>query len=276
MTRLPSPAQAAAPAQSKKELKRSLIRFFCALGIFVLLVCFLFSAGAYAAKFNISMDSGTDQGNSMGPLQVLILFAAIALAPTMLLMMTSFTRIIIVLSLLRNALGLQTTPPNQVLIGIALALTLFVMAPTLSEVNTKAVEPYTAGKITQSQALENAKKPLKVFMLKQTGVKELNMFLDLSGQKREIKKVEPNELLSLGFRVIMPAFVTSELKRAFTIGFLLFIPFMIIDMVVSSVLMSMGMVMLPPSMISLPFKLMLFVVVDGWGLIFDSLIKSFR
>lgn len=275
MARLPSHVQAS-PAQQKNELKRYMFRFLVSLGVFLTLVLFLFATGAHAAKFDISMDSGTDKGNSMGPLQALILFAVIALAPTMLLMMTSFTRIIIVLSLLRNAIGLQTTPPNQVLIGIALALTLFVMAPTLSEVNTAAVQPYTSGKITQTQAIEKAKKPLKVFMLKQTGTKELNMFLELSGQKHEVKKVEPNELLGLGFRIIMPAFITSELKRAFTIGFLLFIPFMIIDMVVSSVLMSMGMVMLPPSMISMPFKLMLFVVVDGWGLVFDSLVKSFH
>ena len=275
MTRLPSRAEVS-PEQRKRELKRYILRFFVSLGVFLVLVLFLFATGAHAAKFNVTMDTGNDKGTSTGPLQVLILFAAIALAPTMLLMMTSFTRIIIVLSLLRNAIGLQTTPPNQVLIGIALALSLFVMAPTLTEVNNTAVQPYTNGKITQTQAIENAKKPLKVFMLKQTGVKEMNMFLELSGQKHELKKVEPNELLSLGFRVIMPAFVTSELKRAFTIGFLLFIPFMIIDMVVSSVLMSMGMVMLPPSMISLPFKLMLFVVVDGWGLLFDSLVTSFH
>lgn len=275
MTRLPSDV-ATNPAQKKKELKKYIIRFAISFGIFLFLMLFLFTTDANAAKFNISMDTGKDSGNSMGPLQVLIMFAAIALAPTMLLMMTSFTRIIIVLSLLRNALGLQTTPPNQVIIGIALALTFFVMAPTLSEVNTQAVQPYTNGKITQTQAIENAKKPLKIFMLKQTGVKEMNMYLELSGQKHTLKKVEPKELLSLGFRVIMPAFVTSELKRAFTIGFLLFIPFLVIDMVVSSVLMSMGMVMLPPSMISLPFKLMLFVVVDGWGMLFESLIKSFH
>ena len=174
------------------------------------------------------------------------------------------------LSFLRNALGLQQTPPNQVLIGIALFLSLFIMSPVVSQVNTEAYQPYKEQKITQEQFIKKASVPMKKFMLKQTKKDDLNLFINLSKAKA-VKSVD-----ELSITVVIPAFMTSELKRAFTIGFLIFIPFLIIDMIVASTLMSMGMIMLPPSMISLPFKLLLFVLVDGWGLLFKTLAASFN
>ncbi len=211
-----------------------------------------------------------DGGTTFDSLHILFLITLLALLPTMLIMMTSFTRIIIVLSFVRNALGLQQTPPNQVLIGLALLLSLFIMSPVIEDINTKAYTPYTQGVITQEEALKKAVVPLRTFMLKQTKNEDLKLFLNLS--KDETAK----NIDQIKTPVVMAAFVTSELKRAFLIGFMIFIPFLIIDMVVASVLMSMGMMMLPPSMISLPFKILLFVLVDGWGLIVKTLIMSFN
>lgn len=229
-------------------------------------------AGAAAVSFQVTSEAA-DSG--LGTMQLLFVFVLIALAPSMLIMMTSFTRIIIVFSFLRNAIGLQQTPPNQVLIGLALFLSLFIMQPVLSEINTTAVEPLSAGEITQEEALGRMQTPIKIFMLKQINVEDLNLFVSLSGEQEKLQVIDPVSLTSLGLHTIVPAFITSELKRAFTIGFLLYLPFLVIDMVVSSTLMSMGMVMLPPSMISLPFKLMLFVVANGWGLLIETLVKSF-
>lgn len=209
-------------------------------------------------------------GAGMQGLEILTLLTIIVLLPSILVMMTCFTRIVIVLSLLRNAMGLQQTPPNTVIIGIALFLSLFVMQPVLSDINTNAYEPYKADTITQEQALDNATVPLKQFMLKQTKVESLNVFLNFADLKR------PSNLMDIPLHVVIPAFMTSELSRAFLMGFLLYIPFLVIDMIVASVLMSMGMVMLPPSMISMPFKLLLFVVVNGWELLFSTLISSFN
>jgi len=203
----------------------------------------------------------------------------LALAPSILLMMTSFTRIIIVLSFLRNALGTAQSPPNQVLIGIALFLSLFIMSPVIGEIKDQAYTPYRQGMISQSEALTQAAKPLKKFMLQQTYKKDLQMFLSIAKQADSQQIVnQGNEKLidELGLEIIVPSFMTSELKKAFTIGFLLFIPFLIIDMVVSSALMSMGMVMLPPAMIAMPFKIMIFVLVDGWSLLFNTLVQGFR
>lgn len=214
--------------------------------------------------------NGQDAAGTADSVRLLLLFTVIALVPSILIMMTGFTRIIIVLSFLRNALGLQQTPPNQVLSGLALFLTLFLMSPVISDVNKDAYKPYVAGEITQEQALKQAVKPMRTFMLKQTNKEDLNMFLELSGEKR------PASYDSIKTTTIIPAFITSELKRAFIIGFLIYLPFLVIDMVVASVLMSMGMVMLPPVMISLPFKVMLFVLVDGWDLLVKSLILSFH
>lgn len=214
----------------------------------------------------------------MGTLEVLFLLVILALAPSIVIMMTSFTRIIIVLSFLRNALGTQQSPPNQILIGLSLFLTLFIMMPVLNEINTQAYAPFNAGTITQEVAVQRAIKPLKQFMLKQTQAKDMDLFLSISRPGENLEKIDRtnlDELSKLGLEIIVPSFITSELKRAFTIGFLLFIPFLIIDMVVSSTLMSMGMVMLPPSMIALPFKIMLFVLVDGWGLLMGALVRGF-
>jgi flagellar biosynthetic protein FliP len=202
-------------------------------------------------------------------IQLLALMTAITLLPAALLMMTSFTRIIIVLSILRQALGAGQSPPNQVLIGLAVFLTLFVMAPVVDKIRTDAVTPYMAGTIETSVALERGIEPLKVFMLEQTRESDIAAFVRMSGGKGY---ATPKDV---PLTILAPAFVTSELKTAFQIGFLLFIPFVIIDLVVASVLMSMGMMMLSPALISLPFKLMLFVLVDGWTLVMGSLASSF-
>jgi flagellar biosynthetic protein FliP len=202
-------------------------------------------------------------------LQTLLLLTSLTFLPAVLLMMTGFTRIIIVLSLLRQALGTPTAPPNQVLIGLALFLTLFVMSPVIERVHTEAYVPYTENRITTEQALERASVPVKEFMLRQTRQADLALFLRIS----RAQEVEDGPHAPL--RALIPAFVTSELKTAFQIAFLVFIPFLIIDMVVSSVLMSMGMMMLSPVIISLPFKLMLFVLADGWNLLIGSLAQSF-
>jgi flagellar biosynthetic protein FliP len=223
---------------------------------------------AYGGVVNIDIN-----GSSVETLEILFLLTIIALLPSILIMMSCFTRIIIVLSFLKNALGLQQTPPNQVLIGIAIFLTLFTMSPVMEEINTTAYEPYKNEEITQEEFIDTASIPIKTWMLKQTGSNELRMFLDMSGVE-EYNEAENIEELPL--TIIIPSFITSELKRAFIIGFLLYIPFLIIDMIVASVLMSMGMMMLPPVMISMPFKILLFVVVDGWSLLFKTLITTFN
>lgn len=209
-------------------------------------------------------------GDRVPTLELLLMLTVIALLPSIVIMMTSFTRTIIILSFLRNALGIQQTPPNMVLVGISLFLTLFIMQPVITEINTTAYEPYTQEQITQEEALDRAEIPLKEFMLRQTEKTSLKLFTDLA--KTEI----PQEMTELPMTVVIPSFMASELKRAFTVGFLLYIPFLLIDVIVSSVLMSMGMIMLPPAMISLPFKLLLFVTVDGWHLLFESIVKSFH
>lgn len=203
-------------------------------------------------------------------LQILFLLTVLSLAPAILIMTTSFTRIVIVLSFIRNALSTQQTPPNQVLIGLALFLTLFVMSPVISEVNQQAFRPYMEEEIAFEEALDRAIQPLRQFMLRQTRQKDLALFINLSGEERvqDVNQV-PN-------RALIPAFIMSELKTAFQMGFLLFVPFLIIDMVVASTLMSMGMMMLPPVLISLPFKILLFIMVDGWNLVVQSLITGFR
>lgn len=201
--------------------------------------------------------------------KILVLLTILALAPAFLLMVTSFTRIIVVLSLLRSALGVQQSPPNQVLIALALFLTVFIMSPVFNEINNKALEPYLNNNISQEEAFEEAAGPLRSFMLKQTREKDLALFVSLSKMER------PRNRDEIPLTVAIPAFVISELKTAFQMGFLLYVPFLVIDMVVASTLMSMGMFMLPPVMISLPFKLLLFVMVDGWYLVVKSLVESF-
>jgi len=201
---------------------------------------------------------------------IILLLTVMAIAPALLMMMTGFTRIVIVLSLTRNALGLQSIPPNQVVVGLSLFLSLFVMAPTLSQMNDQGLQPMLKGDKTFSQAWDAAQKPLKGFMLRETRSGELNMFIKASHAK------PPKHRSDVSLAALIPAFVLSELKTAFIIGFVVFVPFMIIDLVVSSTLMSMGMFMLPPVLVSLPFKLLLFVMVDGWALVVKSLITSFH
>ena len=202
-------------------------------------------------------------------LQIMLLLTVLTLAPSILILMTSFSRFVIVLSFLRQAMGTQQTPPTQVLIGLALFLTFFVMSPVISEINQKALQPYLNEEITQSKALEVAQAPIKSFMLRQTREKDLALFVNMEqGEK-------PETIDDVTMQSVVPAFVISELKTAFQIGFLIYIPFLILDMVVASILLSMGMMMLPPVLVSLPFKLMLFVMVDGWHLTVGSLVKSF-
>ncbi|HBA87728.1 MAG TPA: flagellar biosynthetic protein FliP [Geobacter sp.] len=202
-------------------------------------------------------------------LQIFFLMTVISLAPSLLMMTTSFTRIVVVLSFLRSALGTQQAPSNQIVVGLSLFLTFFIMAPVWQQINTQALQPYKAQTITQEEALKRGVAPVRKFMLSQVREKDLALFISLS------KLPRPRNADDIPTMTLIPAYMVSELKTAFQIGFLIFIPFLVLDMVVASVLMSMGMMMLPPVMISLPFKILLFVLVDGWGLVVGSLVKSF-
>ncbi|MBT8330762.1 MAG: flagellar type III secretion system pore protein FliP [Deltaproteobacteria bacterium] len=216
---------------------------------------------------------GTDQTQQPGKMavvmQIFLLMTILSLAPALLIMLTSFTRCVIVLSLLRRALGTMQMPPNQVVIGLALFLTFFIMTPVWQQVNKDALQPYLDEKIDQQQALQNAADPIRKFMFKQTREKDLALFIEIAKLQR------PRNVGDIPISVLIPSFIISEVKTAFQIGLLLYVPFLIIDMVVASVLLSMGMMMLPPIMISLPFKLMLFVLADGWNLLIGSLVRSF-
>ncbi len=203
-------------------------------------------------------------------IQIMLLVTVLSLAPAVLVMVTSFTRIIVVLSLVRNAIGIPQLPPNQVLVGLALFLTAFVMAPAIRTINDQAVQPYLNGTITQQEAMDRGEGPLRGFMLKQTREQDLGLFMKLSGQAKPATRDD------VPTYVLVPAFTISELKTAFQMGFVMFVPFLIIDLVVSSALLSMGMMMLPPVIVSLPFKILLFVLVDGWYLIIGSLVGSFN
>ncbi|MBC8088085.1 MAG: flagellar type III secretion system pore protein FliP [Phycisphaerae bacterium] len=219
----------------------------------------------------IKMGDGTDGGLRLtGTVGIVVMMGLLTLVPTLVLMMTGFTRILIVLHFLKQAMGTQSAPPAQLLAAMALLLTGFVMAPTLTEVNKQALTPWMDGRMTQVEMLKEGVKPMRVFMLKQTRETDLRTFIELSHLPR------PNTVDDVPLHVLMSAFVASELRRAFQIGFMVYLPFIIIDAVVASVLMSMGMFMLPPAMISMPFKLLLFVLVDGWGLIITALINSFK
>ena len=203
-------------------------------------------------------------------LKILALLTVLSIAPAILILMTSFTRVVVVLAFLRQALGTQSTPPNQVLVGLAMFLTLFIMAPVWQEIDDKALGPYLDNRISLQEGYEAGIKPVREFMFRQTGKDEVRLFMNLAGEDK------PADLAEVPTRALIPAFVISELKTAFEIGFLIYIPFLIIDMVVASVLMAMGMLMLPPVMISLPMKLILFVLVDGWYLVVGSLVESFQ
>ena len=218
--------------------------------------------------FTISMND--DNGSLNGTLRILITLTLIALAPTIIIMMTSFTRIIIVLHFTRAALNTQTAPPNQVLIGLALILTFFIMQPTVERINEEAIQPFEAGTIEQEEAFERGVQPLREFMYPQTQIKDVQLFMDISGQTWDGSTLD-----DIPLSVLMPSFLLSELRLAFWIGFMIYIPFIVIDMVVASTLMSMGMMMLPPTTISMPFKILLFVLADGWSLIIGNLVQTY-
>jgi flagellar biosynthetic protein FliP len=247
------------------------ILFLC---ILVLIICMGFAKDVLAAdvplpSFHIGIEKGGDPGDVSVLLQIVFLLTIVALAPAILIMMTSFTRLVVVFSFLRHALGTQQTPSNQIIAGLALFLTFFIMTPVWQKINTQALQPYLAEDISQETALKAAASPIRQFMFKQTRSKDLMLFVQMARMEK------PKNSADISMPVLIPAFVISELKTAFIIGFVLFVPFLVIDMVVASVLLSMGMMMLPPILVSLPFKLMLFVLVDGWHLIVGSLVKSF-
>lgn len=209
-----------------------------------------------------------EEGTLSGSIRILLVLTVIALAPSILMMLTSFTRIIIVLHFLRAAIGTQTAPPNQILIGLALFLTFFIMQPVFTNINENAIQPFEEGTITQEEAIEIGGRPLREFMFEQTQTKDLDMFIEISGSTYETYQEVP-------FTILIPSFIVSELRSAFIIGFLIYVPFIVIDMVVASVLMSMGMMMLPPTTISLPFKILLFILADGWNLVIKSVVETF-
>jgi len=218
-------------------------------------------------SFALSQTSNPEAINSA--LQILLALTVLTLAPSLIILVTSFTRIIIVLGFIRNALATQQTPPNQVLIGIALFLTFFIMAPVFEEIYSESIQPYTNGQITQQEAIQKGLSPIRAFMFKQTRKKDLLLFVNFA-------KIRPKNKADIPTHILIVSFVLSELKTAFQMGFVIFIPFLIIDITIASVLMSMGMMMLPPVMISLPFKILLFILVDGWNLIVNSLLLSFN
>jgi flagellar biosynthetic protein FliP len=253
-------------------MKKIVVWGSAALALFLLAVLLILPAHSAMAESNglsIQLD-GLSTGEGADVLEILLTLTVIALIPSILIMTTCFTRIVIVLSCVRNAVGLQQTPPNQVLLGIALFLSLFIMSPVIGQINETAYQPYQKGEITQVQAAEKAIVPLRGFMLKNTNAEDLNLFLDLGHYER------PETTDQIETTVLIPAFITSELKRAFIMGFMVYLPFLVIDMVVASTLMSLGMVMLPPVLISLPFKLVLFVLVDGWTMTLKALVMGFN
>ncbi len=251
---------------NKNQLRRSLL-------ILSLLGLVSLSSGAFAQvtlpTVNLGLKSTQNPNEIVNALKIIIALTVLTLAPAILIMMTSFTRIVIVLSFLRQALGTQQMPPNQLLVGLALFLTMFIMSPHLTKINNEAVQPFLNNQINQDEALERGLAPLRSFMFNQTRDTDLSLFVKMS-------KIEaPKTRADVPTTVLIPSFILSELKTAFQIGFIIFLPFLVIDMVTASVLMAMGMMMLPPVMISLPFKIMLFVFVDGWSLLVGSLVKSF-
>jgi len=240
---------------------------FAALGI--LLVSSQAFAQMTLPSINLGFKSTNNPNEIVNTVKVLMLLTVLTLAPAILILTTSFTRIIIVLSFLRQALGTQQMPPNQLLVGLALFLTFFIMSPFLNQVNKEALQPFLESQISQEQATEAAMRPMRAFMFNQTRDQDLSLFVKMSKMER------PKTRADVPSSVLIPAFILSELKTAFQIGFIIYLPFLVIDMVVASVLMAMGMMMLPPIVISLPFKIMLFVLVDGWSLIVGSLVQSF-
>ncbi|MDH5542659.1 MAG: flagellar type III secretion system pore protein FliP [Nitrospinota bacterium] len=249
-------------------MKTKIIRFLLIL-LPLILLSSMAAEAAGMPTINIGVSDSNEPGQVATSMKILFLLTILSLAPAILIMVTSFARIVIVLSFLRQAMGTQQMPPNQLLIGLALFLTFFIMAPVFTKINNEAIQPYFSNQISQDEAIRLGSAPLRKFMLSQTREKDLAMFVNLSKEER------PRTINDVGTHLVVPAFILSELKTAFTIGFMIYVPFLVLDMVIASVLMSMGMMMLPPVMISLPFKLMLFVLVDGWYLVVGSLVRSF-
>lgn len=271
--------------------------FACAVLILTITLCMIHPGAVYASSMDpdsiteitqkdtqgadhntdnangLSITYNNDSGSVSTPIKMLLVLTILSLAPSILIMMTSFTRIIIVLHFLRTAIGTQTTPPNQILIGLALFLTFFIMWPTFQQINKVAIQPLDRGEITQSEFFEKAEEPIREFMIKDAKIqiRDVNLFAEISGETYK----DTEELSDVPFTTLVPAFILSELRKAFIMGFLIYIPFIVIDMVVSSVLMSMGMMMLPPTTISLPFKILLFILADGWDLVIKSLVQTF-
>lgn len=266
----PEKEQNVAEKTKRRSVKKRIIKLFCAFAVFIVVFMAGFAVAAADSGVTLTLNGVQSPSGTANTLQIILLVTLISLAPSILIMMTSFTRIIIVLSLLRNALGLQQSPPNQVLVGIALFLTLFIMAPVTSEISKTAYQPLINNQITTQQACTNALKPMRQFMFRNTQSTSMNTFLKMAKMKN-VKSLD-----NIPTYVLIPAFILSELKRAFMMGFIIYLPFLIIDIIVSSTLMSMGMMMLPPMMISLPLKLALFVLVDGWSLTMQSLVQSFK
>lgn len=276
----------------RNKKKKSIIRFLVTLVLFCMI--FVAASPAYARatskgvdsttqdeidgvpdnddNFELNISSNAGSTNLEATLQILLILTALSLAPSLLIMLTSFTRIIIVLHFLRTALGTQTTPPNQVLVGLALFLTLAIMSPVVTQVNDDAVQPFMQGEIKQDAAIDKGLAPIREFMLKQTRDKDLKLFMTINNQSSD--EIESYD--DIPITTVIPAFIISELRTAFIIGFLLYLPFIVMDMVVASTLMSMGMMMLPPTTISLPFKILLFVLADGWNLVVGQLVASFQ
>ncbi|MCL5780220.1 MAG: flagellar type III secretion system pore protein FliP [Firmicutes bacterium] len=258
----------------RKVIRRKKSSKFILLTLTALFL-FMLPTGVFAEplipipNINLNVETANQPQQVVDSVKLLIFLTLLSLVPAFLIMLTSFTRIIVVLSFLRSALGTQT-PPNQVLIGLTLFLTIFIMSPVYQDMNRNAIQPYLANQLTYEQAMDKAAEPLRNFMSKQTREKDLGLFLSVA------KMDKPKNINEVPMSVLVPAFVISELKTAFQIGFILFVPFLVIDLVVASILMSMGMFMLPPVMVSLPFKLLLFVMVDGWYLVVKSLVESFR
>jgi flagellar biosynthesis protein FliP len=244
--------------------------------ILIIMLSLFIPCKAFCQEFtlpDIHLDvngSGIEEGDLVLSLKILLLLTVLSLAPSILIMLTSFTRIIVVLALIRSALSTQRMPPDQVLIGLAIFLTIFIMAPVWQSINSEAIQPYLNEEINTEEAYQRGIEPLKGFLFRQTRERDLALFVDLAKIER------PQNRSQIPLHVLMPAYVISELKNAFQIGFMIYLPFLMIDMVVASILMSMGMLMLPPVMISLPFKLLLFILVDGWYLVIENLIKTFN
>ncbi|MGL4344514.1 MAG: flagellar type III secretion system pore protein FliP [Cellulosilyticaceae bacterium] len=258
--------------------RQSRTRKYTNVGIMLVMAMYLLEQKVYATvpipNIDIQVGSADTPTGLSSSLQMMLILTILALAPSILIMMTSFTRIVISLHFLKSALGTQQMPPNQIIIGLALFITFFIMSPVLTEMKTVAYEPYEQGVISQEQALEVGIMPLKSFMLRQTRDEDIKLFMDLSG--REPIESASVMLEELPMHIVIPAFIISELRAGFIIGFLIYIPFIVIDMVVASTLMSMGMMMLPPAMIALPFKILLFILVDGWNLLIGQLVQTFR